>query len=44
MSDERIYGPGDQPEGAETDCPNCGNDAIVNDEGIVCSNPDCPNN
>lgn len=26
-------------EGAETDCPNCGGDAIVNDSGIYC--PDC---
>ena len=32
-----------EPEGIETDCPNCGSDAIVNDDGLVCSNPDCPN-
>lgn len=32
-----------QPEGVETDCPVCGSDAIVNDDGLVCSNPDCSN-
>lgn len=32
-----------EPEGIETDCPDCGSDAIVNDDGLVCSNPDCPN-
>ena len=31
------------PEGVEVDCPDCGEDAIVNDDGLVCSNPDCPN-
>lgn len=31
------------PDGAEVDCPDCGSDAIVNDDGLVCSNPDCPN-
>ena len=31
------------PEGSETDCPDCGSDAIVNDGGLVCSNPNCPN-
>ena len=30
-------------EGVETDCPDCGSDAIVNDSGLTCSNPDCPN-
>ena len=30
-------------EGVETECPDCGSDAIVNDSGLVCSNPDCPN-
>lgn len=32
-----------KPEGIETDYPDCGRDTIVNDDGIVCSNPDCPN-
>ena len=27
-------------EGAETDCPTCGGDAIVNDSGTFCSNCD----
>lgn len=31
------------PEGAEIDCPDCGSAAIVNDGGLVCSNPDCSN-
>lgn len=30
------------PEGAEIDCPDCGSDAIVTDEGVVCSNEGCP--
>lgn len=30
------------PEGAEIDCPDCGSDAIVTDEGVVCSNENCP--
>lgn len=30
-------------EGAETDCPDCGDEAIMTDDGIVCSNPDCVN-
>lgn len=33
----------EEPEGAEIDCPDCGSDAIVTDDGIVCSNEDCPN-
>ena len=32
-----------QPEGVETDCPVCGSPAIVNDSGLNCSNPQCPN-
>ena len=32
-----------EPEGVETECPDCGSDAIVNDDGLVCSNPDCEN-
>lgn len=40
----RLYCNDDnQPEGIETDCPDCGSDAIVNDSGLVCSNEDCPN-
>lgn len=31
------------PEGVETDCPVCGSPAIVNDSGLICSNPQCPN-
>jgi DNA-directed RNA polymerase subunit RPC12/RpoP len=31
--------PDPDPEGAETDCPDCGGGAIVNDDGIYC--PDC---
>lgn len=39
-----FYGPEDEDnEGVEVDCPDCGSDAIVNDDGLVCSNPDCPN-
>ena len=32
-----------QPEGVETDCPVCGSPPIVNDSGLNCSNPQCPN-
>lgn len=32
-----------EPEGAEIDCPDCGSDAIMTDDGIVCSNEDCVN-
>ena len=32
-----------QVEGVETDCPDCGSDAIVNNEGLICSNPNCEN-
>lgn len=32
------------PEGAEIDCPDCGGDAIHNDSGTFCPNPDCPSN
>lgn len=32
------------PGGAEIDCPVCGRDAIHNDSGTFCSNPNCPTN
>ena len=32
-----------ESEGSETDCPDCGSEAIVNDAGLICSNSDCPN-
>lgn len=31
-----------QLEGVEIDCPNCGDDAIVNDSGVYC--PTCSEN
>lgn len=45
MTMRRFYfhGP-EEPEGAEFDCPNCGEDAIMTDDGPVCSNPDCETN
>ena len=30
-----------QPEGAEIDCPYCGETAIVTDDGIYCPNCGC---
>ncbi len=30
-------------EGTGADCSDCGPDATVNDGGLICSNPDCPN-
>ena len=30
-------------EGEVIDCPNCGETAIVNDNGIHCSNSNCKN-
>lgn len=31
-----------EPEGAEIDCPDCGNPAIENDGGVYC--PTCAGN
>ena len=31
----------DEPEGSEIDCPDCGGDAISNDDGVYC--PTCSN-
>ena len=30
-------------EGETIDCPNCGETAVVNDNGINCSNSNCKN-
>lgn len=32
-----------QNEGVEIDCPKCGSDAVVNNQGVICSNKDCSN-
>jgi Zn finger protein HypA/HybF involved in hydrogenase expression len=37
MAKRYYYDP--EPEGAETDCPDCGGEAIANDDGIYC--PEC---
>lgn len=31
------------PDGEPIDCPDCGEPAIYNDGGVICSNDDCPN-
>jgi len=31
-----------EPEGVETDCPDCGGEAIANDSGVYC--PECSKN
>lgn len=44
MKKTTVYFANDgNPEGAEIDCPDCG-DAIHNDSGTYCPNPDCPSN
>ncbi len=44
MRKYRIYFADEQPEGAEIDCPYCGGEAIQNDDGTYCPNPDCESN
>lgn len=45
MKKTTVYFANDgNPEGAEIDCPDCGGDAIHNDSGTYCPNPDCPSN
>ncbi len=39
---KNYYDP--EVEGEEIDCPNCGEEAIQNDSGVYCPNPDCPSN
>ena len=30
-------------EGVVVDCPDCSSPAVVDDTGLTCSNPECPN-
>lgn len=35
--------PDDDDDAVVTECPDCGSDATYDDDGINCSNKDCPN-